>query len=260
MVVFLSDSQLAELERNPQYNRFEGKCPTCQGTGEFRYEGVVNDCPRDNWGRHLQHELFKKYCLANIPLEFQQLDWQDYPDAKIKEEIDQYIDNFEKIRVLGMGWEIYGKKRGVGKTWAGTAILKELILKGYEGWFVQFPDLRNYHEMADKVQRDWLISKVRNTEVLVIDEVLKPYASTKQATFYEDVLESIIRFRTTNNFPTILTTNMVETDIHDLFPRVYSLLSAKQWRIELGGEDFRVTTLFDTNAELAKKGEVRPIV
>src|SRR4051812_43451468 len=99
MTTFLSDSQLVELEKNPQYRRFNGKCPVCRDTGEFTYEGIRHECPHDNWGRHEMHESFKKFCLANIPLEFQQLDWDEYPNKEVKDKIDQYLKNFETIRV-----------------------------------------------------------------------------------------------------------------------------------------------------------------
>lgn len=255
----LSDAQLLRLSSNPDFIRAGGKCPTCRGTGKYKFEGEEHVCPENEFGQHEQDLLFKEYCLHNVPLEFQQLDWDAFPYSDRKAEFDNYVDNFETIRFSGIGWEIYGAQKGVGKTFGATGILKELVKAGFDGWFAVFADVKNYHELTDGFRRDYLVGKLRNSEILVLDEVLQPYGSEKQRYFYEDKLEEIIRHRTTHNLPTIITTNMVEEEMYEFFPRVYSLFSAKQQRVELTGDDFRIKEAFWEKKGIIHFGEVRPI-
>ena len=259
MIRMLSDKEIAELEFNDAYASRKNECPTCQNTGVYKYLGEVYPCEVDEYGRHTQQLLYRLYYTANIPHEFQVLDWNDYPYPEPKADIDQYIENFKTIRYSGMGWEIYGAQTGVGKTWAATAILKALVREGYSCWFAQFADVRSYHELSNSSTRDFFIGKLRSSEVLVLDEVLRPY-SDKQRDFYETKLEEIVRHRTMSHFPTIITTNLVEEEMNRIYPRVYSVLSAKQSRLELVGDDYRIRKAYWDNDAIAKNGEVRPIV
>lgn len=253
---YLTDEQRAEVEKHPDYVRMEGKCPVCRGTGEYRFDGETRECPDDDYG-HVALRLFKLYCLGNVPLEYQQLNWDDYPHDDVRDEVAKYLNGFETIRLSGLGWEIMGKKRGVAKTWTATHLLKVILLMGYSGWFVSFMDLKNLYEMEDHERRDFLTSKLMNVEMLVIDDIIEP-RSDKMRAFFEDQLETVIRHRTTRNLVTVTTTNMVEDDLEELFPRVYSLMSAKQLRKELDGKDHRPVA-WRENQELMLNGEVRPL-
>lgn len=253
----LSDSQRAELDRNPDYIRTGGKCPVCRGTGEYRYRGETHECPTDEFGSHPMLQLFKLYCLANIPLEYQVLDWHAYPHDEHRERIEKYIANFETARMSGFGWEIMGKRLGVGKTMTAAHIAKALALGGYSVWFIQFMEMKSLYELEDATRRDWIKAKLTDAEFLVIDDILKP-RSDKMRSFFEDQLEEVIRHRTSRNLPTATTTNMNEEELQAVFPRIHSLLSAKQFRVELEGTDYRVEHGLE-NEEMILSGEVRPL-
>ena len=256
-----SDQQVAELSRNPEYRNFalrDGKevCPTCEGTGEYRLFDEVYMCPVDDFG-HTQLRLFKLYCLANIPYEFITIPWDLYADGEVKRDIDGYLRQYNHTRRQGLGYELYGG-HGIGKSWVAAHLAMEIVKQGYSGWFIQFVQLKSLYEDVSEEDRLFQMQKLRESEVLVIDDVTAPW-SPKMQEFYAEKLEATLRYRTHCNFPTILTTNITPAQWEEYYPRVYHQLSNKQLRVELVGEDYRVKA-GDLLAELAAAGERRPIV
>lgn len=255
---YFSDHERDELERNPEFNRRGSKCPVCLGDGHYLLDGQRFECPDDDYG-HPMLRLAKLYWLSWIPLQYQYLDWSEYPHAEAKEEIDMYIENFRRIRLTGMGFTIYGKGLGVGKTWAATHILRELVKQGHTGHFVQFLSTAGYYKLEDQAERQFFTKRVLESEVLVLDEV-KPALSSAQRDFLEEKLEEIVRTRTNANFPTIVTSNLTDREFEKEYPRVYSLLAAKNAPVELKGADARRgDEIWQRVAGLAMKGESRPI-
>jgi hypothetical protein len=97
-------------------------------------------------------------------------------------------------------------------------------------------------------------------EVVVIDDLLRPWVAGAQRDLFEQELETVVRRRTNMNFPTLITTNMSQADFNKIYPRVSSLLSAKNLEFTFQGKDFRKSGLIWENEEkLAAKGEARPI-
>lgn len=185
------------------------------------------------------------------------LDLYDFPYEDALEDFTDYIHNFPQTRWHGLGYEIYGRNRGVGKTYAATGILKGVINSGYTGFFMQFNDAKSLFEWPE--ERKLIYTKrLRESEIIVLDEILEPTQSEAQRRFFEERLEDIIRFRASNNLPTILTTNLEEDSMKYHYPRVSSLLSAKQKRWTLRGEDHRPEAYVKA-LEKAEKG-VRPAI
>lgn len=234
MLKELTSEEELILELSPDYRRANGKCPVCRGN-QFRNE---TECSVDEYEIHDNWRKFRLYCLANVPHEFQVLDLADLPYEDVRDELLKYVDQFETMRWYGLGYEIYGKDRGVGKTYAAAGVLKALVLKGYSGWFMQFNDAKNLYQASNPI-KDAYTRRLRESEILVLDEILEPHHSYAQQRFYEEQLEDIIRYRTSNNFPTITTTNLNEASMEQYYPRVFSLLSGKQTRYTLSGKDYR---------------------
>lgn len=255
---YFSDAQLTALAHNPEFVQRGNKCPVCLGKGHYFYQDQRFDCPDDDYG-HPMLRLARLYWLAFIPLQYQLLLWEEFPHAEAKEDIDGYIERFERLRLTGSGFTIVGKTLGVGKTWAATHILREVVKAGYDGHFVSFMAVKGYYDLDNHDEREFLIDRVRTAEMLVLDEVKAPF-SEAQRDFFEDKLEEILRVRTNMNFPTIVTSNMTDEDFERDYPRCFSLLAAKNQPLELGGVDARKSdAVWLNNAALAYKGESRPI-
>jgi len=254
---FLTDAELAQLEADPQFLSADGTCPTCKGTGTYRYRDDVHECPNDGLMCD-QQRLFRIYCLGKIPLQYQTLDWADFPEGEAKKSIDSYLESFMDMWDMGIGVEVFGKSMGVGKTWTTIHVMKEVAKLGYSTHFTTFSDIKN---MINLPHAEWNLAArpLLSVEVLNIDEILRP-VSDAQSAFYEEKLEWVVRQRSNANLVTLTSTNMTREEMEEHYPRVYSVLSLKQIRIELSGDDFRRKAEgFDTLAELAFKGERRPI-
>jgi DNA replication protein DnaC len=253
---YLTEPEAAEVEHNPIYASVGGRCPNCLGTGVFQYDGEEWECADDDYS-HVALRLFKRYCLSNVPAQYQRMDWSLFPHAKEKEEIGSYLDSFATARLSGAGWDIHGASLGVGKTWAATHLLKEIVKQGHHGWFIDFFELMSLHDQSAEA-KETVKRKLNNARLLVVDDVRLPN-TPKQQDFYAAKLEEVIRPRTNANLPTVTTTNLSEPEVAQTYPRVYSLLSAKQLRIELSGPDARLNEAYHSTRQLVARGEVAPI-
>lgn len=240
-------------------------CPTCDSrpesadanhwgrqNGQFRYRGELFNCNCDE-----QIALRKHYLVANIGEQYMRLDWNDYdgPDS-IKNDVALYLEKWQDFKKSGMGMEFFSKQLGTGKTFAATHVAKTLIKRKQKVYFIPFIEMVAAYESS---AAEALEARMRNTTYLVLDEILPPI-SEKQHNFYATRLEALLRHRTNYNLPTITTTNLNEQEMLSVYPRIYSLLAPKQWRIEMTGPDKRISRIAKENVELAINGEIRPIV
>lgn len=236
-----------------------GSCPLATDDPDFfdrepntyRFRGEEYECDCNE-----QMALRKHYLLARIPDQYMRLNWLDYTGSKeVKGSVALYLDNWEGFRANGMGLEFGGIELGVGKTFGATYVGKELVKRGRQVFFIPFLEVIKLFETEDGETTE---KRLRSTEYLILDEVVN-YYSERQGSLYAEKFESLIRHRTNWDLPTIMTTNLSEDDLYRYYPRVYSLLSAKQMRIEVTGKDARMGMIREENIELSVNGEVRPI-
>lgn len=241
------------------------QCPTCGSkmeaipgsggvkqriNGIYKYLGKEYDCECD-----AQIALRSRYLVANIGEQYQRLDWNEWsgcPDTKIA--VDLYLSEWEQFFRQGMGLEFYSSALGTGKTFAATHIGKELIKQGQSVYFIPFIEMVAAFDRQDS---DYIANRVRESGFVILDEVIPPI-SEAQKSFFATQLEALIRHRTNNNLPTIMTTNMDQETLNAAYPRTYSLLSAKQMRQEVAGTDRR-ESIGIKEMEIIANGETRPI-
>jgi DNA replication protein DnaC len=241
-------------------------CPTCGAkrisvdednhgweNGTYLLDGVEYPCDCQ-----AQIELRKHYYLANIGDQYQRLSWDEfYGSADAKDAVNLYLDAWDSAKLNGMGLEFNSPQLGTGKTFCATYVGRELIKRREKVYFMPFLevigllsrglDYRNSQE-----------DRLRDTTVLILDEVV-PAISTAQRQLFGTKFEELIRHRTNYNRPTIMTTNLRPKQLREEYPRSYSLLEAKQIRVEMSGDDARQGDRGLRNIELLKNGEVEPI-
>jgi DNA replication protein DnaC len=218
--------------------------------GTYKYLGKEYDCECD-----AQIALRSRYLVANIGEQYQRLDWDEWtgcPDTKAA--VDLYLSEWEQFFRQGMGLEFYSSALGTGKTFAATHIGKELIKQGQSVYFIPFIEMVAAFDRQDS---DYIANRVRESGFVILDEVIPPI-SEAQKSFFATQLEALIRHRTNNNLPTIMTTNMDQETLNAAYPRTYSLLSAKQMRQEVAGTDRR-ESIGIKEMEIIANGETRPI-
>lgn len=237
------------------------ECPTCKTPrnedgqwqhGEHTLDGVLVPCDCE-----AQVELLQHYLLAHIPEQYLRLDWKtDFKgDERANLGVETFLKKWDTCRVLGIGIEFTGAGLGIGKTFAATAVAKELVKQGETVYFCQF----NHFLNAVRYDKAEELEAMRESKVLVLDEVQTPPVDAL-ASVFANRFEEIVRYRTNENAVTIMTTNASEDEIREHYPRVYSLLRAKQlMQVEMAGNDARQNAARNRNWELVMNSEVPPI-
>lgn len=233
-------------------------CPTCSNKREYVNNGITYKCNCEE-----QILLQKHFFAANIGSLYHIISYEDLFDEDrlddLQEFIVEYVNNFDDNLYYGRGITFWGPL-GTGKSFAACIVLKELIKRGYDGYFIMFDDLLNLQQRGwDEGDYNDLFYEIRGTQVLVIDELIAKPNSTKATEYLAETLERIIRFRVSNRLPTIITTNLTPEKEREVYPRVSSLLSTSQVRYTLEGEDERQGRVRRTTDKKIKAGERRPI-
>jgi len=241
------------------------QCPTCDSklevipgsggvrervNGDYRYMGEKYPCECD-----AQIALRARYLVANIGEQYQRLSWDEWDGCEdTRSVVDTYLGSWEKFFKQGIGIEFYSSALGTGKTFASTHIGKELIKQGQSVYFIPFIEMVAAFDRQDS---EYIAGKIRESGFVILDEVTPPFSEAQRA-FFSVQLEALIRHRTNNNLPTIMTTNMSQEMLNSSYPRIYSLLSAKQIRQEVKGTDRR-EFIGVQEMEIIANGETRPI-
>lgn len=265
---WLSDSDYIQAERLAAMSGVPlNVCPTCLtpealvpehsedepdlDTRIYRFRGDEHFCDCA-----AQIALRARYLLANIGEQYMRLDWDDYDRSDdVRSSVSAYLSNWESFKINGMGVEFGGKGLGVGKTFGATHVGKEMVKHGQQVYFIHFVDVVSAYQREDSQSFE---DKLKSVTYLILDELLPPI-SDSQHSLFASRLESLIRHRTNFNLPTIITTNLMTEELDKHYPRTYSLLAAKQLRIDMTGVDARRNRIAEENMELVLNGEVRPI-
>jgi DNA replication protein DnaC len=242
-------------------------CPTCRQHREeigpgvwvweestYRLYGETLPC-----GCESQDALRRHYLLAGIPKSYWTLGVDDFwGDPVALEATQDYLSNWVDHKWIGMGMEFYSPRMGVGKTMLATIIAKSLIIGGEKVYFTSFRDAVRLYDLPYEA-REAKVARLRNTPVLILDEVGLSMSDAQRA-YYATELEDLIRFRTSGSSVTIMTTNLTPDQLNDEYPRCFSLLEAKQCRVCVNGSDARVDGAKKmVDIELIRNHEARPL-
>lgn len=232
------------------------KCPTCGGRGKYTLDFEQFDCDCQ-----VQKLLQKHYFAANIGREYHDICLKDFigeDTEKVVPVVRKYIDTFDDNFHYGLGLTFRGPV-GTGKTFAMTSVLKELVKEGRDVYFITFDELIDVWGSSwhDDTAKRLLQEKLKRADVLGLDEVKTD--KRNESGFLANGFDAVIRFRTSNLLPTLVTTNMSSKQEQDEFTKVFSLLSARNEVIETTGHDKRMKEIRQRNYELRNRGERRPI-
>jgi DNA replication protein DnaC len=233
----------------------EGATAEGRISGTYRLDGETHECDCET-----QMRLRRYYLADGIPDQYIRLNWDDYDGSDdVRFSVDLYLNHWPSMRRNGMGLEFFGTTLGVGKTFGATHVAKELIKRGVRTHFIPFLTMirltgRMMFENDPLAHDEW--AKLLGVNLLVLDE-LRPY--NENQAFFADRFEELVRHRTDWNLPTIITTNLTQEELLELYPRPYSLLEAKQNRIEVHGNDNRRGKIAKINMDRAINDEIPPI-
>lgn len=254
---FLSDEAASRLYReHPQMKASaDAYCPTCHKAGKYVWEGKEYECDC-----LMQLQLYKHYLAAGIGENYQRLSWDDYEgDPKLKKALDRYLQEHERFATRGVGVLLYGSY-GVGKTFASTLLLKDLVKLGYRCYSTTFAAMIEMFTAGWRNQEEqrFFQQNVVRSDILLLDDVGRELRTRNKLS--ESTFDDTLRQRVQNGRPTFITTNMSLGEMQEGYgSAILSLLREVSMNYELKGTDFRPTANKRMMEEIMS-GETRPIV
>lgn len=179
--------------------------------------GMVNPCEcmqeyekRDNIRKMIDYcNLPSKYINCSIE-NFEVLD-NDSVNSDTLNKIKQFVEHFDDHLRAGDSLLLRGLNN-CGKTHVAAA-LQKLTMQKYKKFMSYFILLTSYINLITKSwstkNEDDLedIDRIRNTELLVLDDVDKTYLGS--IAFKKEILDELLRYRDGNSKSTIITTNLL---------------------------------------------------
>ena len=220
-----------------------GNCTLCDGQGYSQSDGIDSETLSPEVTLCKCAVLWKYRLLqmsANIPKEF----W-DVGQIKLTNNsecfdvVGEYVSNIKNAYENGLGFLMIGEN-GVGKTTAATLILTKAIEAGYTAFYVTLGDLVEafYTSMKDDLVAGKLVEKL-DVDFLVLDEMDKAHMKAG-STFLLSKLDSILRARRAAVKPTIVISNMTQSELKNMFgASVMSILASRHRQIRFVPGDFR---------------------
>ena len=171
------------------------KCKKCHGTD------LSCTCRRK-----YNHELAK--IKAHIPAKYRNYTLSDIKDPasqKIVQKIERYIVKLDVNKQRGSGLYLHGNP-GTAKSTLGSVILMNALTRRYTGYFTT---AKEFLELSvtkrDDPEARTIVKYLTDVDFLLIDDLGREYRDQKG--FVESQLDELIRYRTDNLLPTIITTN-----------------------------------------------------
>ena len=253
-------------------------CPTCKGEGRIivkkKCPEVYGDdyevecaepCPTCNGGHFEKVEEAKR--LSDIPsvyydTSYDCFNWNIYIDesgksfdlSKKRIIVEDFLRNYKKWRVKGLGLYIHSKTKGSGKTFLASCLCNELMeLYAIKTRFVRTTDLLEISKSGDQDSPDEYkrepIKLLCNCELLVLDDI------GQKKTGYDwmnEVLFRIIDDRVNKGLVTVFTSNL---DINELTidERIKERINKMSVSMSLPEFNVRSRSAYEEKAEFIKE-------
>lgn len=202
------------------------------------------------------------------------MSWADttWVPPHLLEPLREYAANCVDWSGRGLGLYLYGMY-GSGKSLVSTMILKAFLGAGIEGHWITFNEMLSMHTNSwrDQEAREWFETRVRNAQVLVIDDLGKESSfrtvdengkerPSNWGSIVSTALDSLFRARVQNGMITIITANLDPEQVAmNYTPALGSLAVEACMPYEFPPQDIRRLYRERVNAE-AKLGLHRPFV
>lgn len=252
-------------------------CPKCKGSGRVLVKKTT-DYSRSVYGddRKVEYAEPCDYCnggekqvvkdikeRANIPATYYEssmknFKWDIYMDDKgnvvdisrQRKFVESFIDDFEKWQERGIGFYIYSKLRGTGKTFLASCICNSLMTKyKISTKFVSASELINLSKQEPRQGEKNPIEVMCECKVLVLDDIGQ---KTSGEDWMNDLLFKIIESRYQSKLITLFTSNMKINELR-VDDRISSRIDKMTQSIPLPEYSFRSKEAYDEKKSFYKE-------
>jgi len=265
----MSQKQVTPTSSSETMTKPEYKCTTCRdrgfedcgsglhyqayGTSEKRF---CNDCEKGKqmfreWAhlpeqrRHFQEykqeKIDRMMRLSKLSPAYLNAKLEDLKDSgALQKTCKLYLDNWEKIKPLGLGYYFWGNV-GAGKTYTAAILANELMKRHFvEVLFLKMPEAvarikKTFGSDKKNPDKD-LFDKMREVEMLILDDL----GIEKVSDWLADEIYQVVEHRYSNNLPMIITSNQSLSDIGQVYrEQVASRITQKTKSIHFTQTDKR---------------------
>ena len=252
-------------------------CPKCHGGGviivkkstphsrsvygDDRLIEYAEPCPYCNGGeKQIVQDIRER---ANIPATYydasiNNFKWDIYLDEKgnvvdisrQRKFVESFINDFQKWQEKGIGFYIYSKLRGTGKTFLASCICNTLMAKyKISTKFVSASELINLSKQETRQGEKNPIEVMCECKVLVLDDIGQ---KTSGEDWMNDLLFKIIEARYQNKLITIFTSNMKSNELR-VDDRISSRIDKMSQNIPLPEYSFRSKEAYEEKKDFYKE-------
>ena len=174
--------------------------------------------------------------LMGIPINHWDAKFRYIPDGlRHKEVVREYCDNIRENLQKGQGLYLWGEY-STGKSALAAICLKAAANHRIVGRWVRAKELPNIQISKQRDESEGLYYEtLKNCPLLVLDE----FQMREDIKYTENLAEDVIRFRIDNKLSTVITSNVVVTDLKQRYPALYAVLQEAVYPVKVHGHDFR---------------------
>lgn len=189
--------------------------------------------------KHLTEQVLHR---MNIGRRYWQAEMQDFVESPTKGLFRSYVQRLNENYQQGWGVFLYGGN-GVGKTHASCALLKEIERRGYSTYCILADVLKVAYIDGSRFDADNSVTqRVERVDFLLLEDLGKEY-SGKGSGFAELCFENLLRKRSRECLPTLVTTNLTPQAFKERYKQSAASLAMEcMVACEMKGEDRRRAT------------------
>lgn len=173
----------------------------------------------------------------NIGRRYWSSDLSNIPESAHKNVLRNYCKSLEQHFMDGWGLFFWGKN-STGKTYASTGLLKFVVSRGYTAFCVVADELKLAFLQKRDEDRETTLSRVLTVDFLLIEDLGKEYSASSG--FAELHLENLLRHRSRELLPTIITTNLSPAEFKERYRQSTAAIALESMiAVEVKGPDWR---------------------
>lgn len=177
---------------------------------------------------------------ANVPQRFWEARLSAIPaHLEYVEQVRSYLEKIEELFAKGIGLYLWSDENSTGKTSLAVIVLKQALRLGRTAYFEESGRLKSALIRSEEFEENIPIERrIRHVDLLVLDDIGKEYRT--ESGYVENAIENVLRDRSQNLKPTIVTSNLRPAKIGQVYSEdLAAMLRETTIPLKISGYDWR---------------------